>query len=176
MKIIIFLLISFFGLAKLAIADDQSQLNLKEYKYCNFSTLKVTIFRIKIYDISLCNDKAKRLNYSQIYDNKFTLSIKYDINIKSKKLVETSIAEMKKYYQFNQEQENNIIKTLSNIFPNVTKGDIISAKFSNNAVSFKHNNKNVGEIKKDTFGREFLDIWLHPKSEYEKMRLGLLQY
>jgi len=157
-------------------AENKNPLILENQKFCQLSDLEFSIFKIKIYDISLCNNEKQKLPYQNIYQKDFVISIKYDINISSKKLTKTSIEEIKKHYQISQNEENFIEESLNKIFPNVKKGDIILANYQNKKIYFKHNGREIGQINDENFAKKFLDIWLHSESEYKEMREKLVNY
>lgn len=163
-------------LHKNSYGKEVNEIKLKNYKYCSFANLKATIFGFKIYDISVCNNKKRKLSYSEIYNNNFSLSIKYNIDISAKKLAESSIKEIKKYNNLKQEEIIEFSNILSKIFVNVSKKDIIIAKYLDEMIYFSYNDKYIGEIKSKKFSKIFLDIWLSPKNNYKKVRKNLVKY
>lgn len=169
-------ILAFFLIFNFTNAESKNLLILENQKFCQLSELKFSIFKIKIYDISLCNNERDKLFYKNIYQKDFVISIKYNINISAKKLTETSIEEIKKHNQISKNEEEFIEKSLNQIFPNVKKGDVISAIYQDKKIYFKHNSKEIGQIYDSNFAKKFLDIWLHEKSEYKEMREKLVNY
>lgn len=135
-----------------------------------FSTSKLNwYFGIKVYDINLWTD-AK--NWS--YEDKFALQIKYNINIKKEKFTESSIKEIKRYYKID-DRVDEYTKKFNEIFPDVVKGDIISAIYNpkTGVTELFHNSKLTGKISDKGFSRVFLDIWLHENNYYKEVSCEL---
>jgi hypothetical protein len=159
----------FFLIASIQAAQ-AFEVDVKKYKFCNSYEFKFAF--LKIYDVFLCNNQAQNLDLKNLYNQDFTLVIQYSQNIKSQKLVEASIDEIKKNNQLNADNEKNYAAKLAKIFPNVKTTDIITASFqaSSGATVFTHNNKKTGEILERDFSQKFLDIWLGKNASYPKMR------
>jgi hypothetical protein len=148
---------------------------IKSYKFCNYYEFKFAF--LKIYDVFLCNNQTKNPDLKNLYSQDFALVIKYSQNIKSQKLVETSIDEIKKTNQLNDTTKQNYAKKLTQIFPNVKTNDIIIASYQASSCQtvFTLNNKKTGEILECDFSQKFLNIWLGQKVSYPKMRDALLK-
>jgi hypothetical protein len=121
-------------------------------------------FGIKVYDINLWTDATR-----WSYENKFALQIKYNINIKREKFTESSIEEIKRYYKIDDKIAEYTAK-FNEVFPNVKKGDIITAIYTpnNGQTELFYNSKSTGKITDKGFSRVFLDIWLHENNHYEE--------
>ena len=64
---------------------------------------------------------------------------------------------------------------LSNIFPNIKKGDTLLLNVNENQQSeFFFNSKTIGKINDQSFGKSFLRIWLDENSSYPKVRNKLI--
>lgn len=148
---------------------------IKSYKFCNSYELKFAF--LKIYDVFLCNNQTKNLDSKNLYSHDFALVIKYSQKIKSQKLVEASIEEIKKTNQLNAITEQNYNKKLAQIFPSVRNSDVIIASYQASSCEtiFTLNDKRVGEILECDFSQKFLNIWLGQKASYPKMRDALLK-
>ncbi len=64
---------------------------------------------------------------------------------------------------------------LTNILPNIKKGDTILLNVDKDQQSeFFFNNKTIGKINDQSFGKSFLRIWLDENSSYPKVRNKLI--
>ncbi|MDA9231030.1 chalcone isomerase family protein [Rickettsiales bacterium] len=144
------------------------------YEYCNSYDLKF-LFK-KIYNVELCAEDKKMLNYKNIYNQNFILTIKYNINFTKKELVESSLSEIIRYNKINDTKQEAYSRILQNLFPSVQKNDIISAIYNKNGnLQFYYNNKNYSSTKDKDFNRDFLNIWLHKDNKYKKMTQKLYE-
>ena len=67
------------------------------------------------------------------------------------------------------------IPLLTNIFPDIKKGDTLLLTVSENQQSeFFFNGKTIGKITDRTFGKNFLRIWLDKKCSYPNVRNKLI--
>jgi hypothetical protein len=67
------------------------------------------------------------------------------------------------------------IPLLTNIFPNIKKGDTLLLSVNENQQSeFFFNGKTIGTITDKTFGKSFLRIWLDENCSYPKVRNKLI--
>ena len=67
------------------------------------------------------------------------------------------------------------IPLLTNIFPNIKKGDTLLLIVSENQQSeFFFNGKSISKITDQTFGKSFLRIWLDKKCSYPNVRYKLI--
>lgn len=171
-KILFLALVSF----SLILSNKSYALENKDFKFCTHHNFTVTPLKINLYDIDLCNDEIQKLSYQNIWDKRFALVIKYNKDIAKKRLVGASIDEIKKYNQISAADQEKITKELAQIFPEVKKGDTISALYSKGQVTLEYNNKNIGAISDKIFAKQFISIWLNPKNEFTKMRFDLLEY
>jgi len=144
------------------------------YEYCNSYDLKF-LFK-KIYNVELCAEDKKMLNYKNIYNQNFSLTIKYNINFTKKELVESSLSEIIRYNKINNTKQEAYRKILQNLFPSVQKNDIISAIYNKNGdLQFYFNNKYYSSTKNKDFNHNFLNIWLHKDNKYKKMTQKLYE-
>ncbi len=147
--------------------------NLSDYKFCNHH--KFTYFKLKVYDINLCNNQSQQVNYQNLYSQDFALVIQYNINIKGQKFAESSMEEIARYYKLNDAERKNYYDQLLKIFVDVKPKDQIAAVYQASGVTtFYHNRKETGRIVDKNFSKIFLDIWLHPQAHYADMRDDLL--
>ena len=67
------------------------------------------------------------------------------------------------------------LEELGNIWPSVTKGDVLIALVEpEGPTKFYSGHSMLGEMEDPKFGRAFLDIWLSSKTNYKKNRKELL--
>ncbi len=151
-------------------------LNFKGFRFCSHHDFKVTPFKIDLYDIYFCNNEVRKLSYSNIWDKQFALVIDYNKNISKQRLVDASIEQIKKHNQITEIDSKNIVRKLSEIFPEVKKGDQISAIYFKGVITLEHNQKRIGIISDSIFAKQFINIWLNPQNEFQEMRFDLLNY
>ncbi len=169
-KYLIILLFAF--LTNPAQAQSTAQ-NIGDYKFCNHH--KFTYFKLKIYDISLCNNQSQQVNYQNLYGQDFALLIRYNINIKGQKFAESSMEEIVRYYKLSDLEQKNYYNQLLKIFVDVKPKDQIEAVYQASGItSFYYNQKLIGKITDKNFSKIFLDMWLHPQAYYADMRNDLL--
>ncbi|MES2678211.1 MAG: chalcone isomerase family protein [Pseudomonadota bacterium] len=147
--------------------------SISDYKFCNH--YKFTYFKLKIYDINLCNNQNQSLNYQDLYDQDFALIIEYNINVKRQKFAESSMEEIARYYKLSDLEQKNYYNQLLKVFVDVKPKDQIAAVYQASGVTtFYHNQKETGKITDKNFSKIFLNIWLHPQAHYADMRDDLL--
>ena len=152
----------------------KANITLQEFSYKSCNHHKFTFLLLKIYDIYLCTDDEKYLYPEEIFKTDFSLIINYNMNFNKSELSKSSIEEMNRYYDLGKKDQNIYYDQLMLIFPDVKKGDIIEAKYSNKGnVSFYHNKSLTGKISKAKFSKIFLDIWLYKNNKYKKMTKDL---
>lgn len=135
-----------------------------------FGATKLTkIFWGDIYDISLWTDEDV-WSPGQPY----AISIDYLMSFTTDQLVDKTIEQMRNLgAPFDPE---NYRKVLESLFPNVNKGDRITASFKpGRGVTFFFNGAKRGTVSNNNFSKYFSDIWLSPATEEPEMRDGLLR-
>jgi hypothetical protein len=135
------------------------------YKYCNHHNF--TYFLLDIYDIYLCLNNKNFLKFGKIYQNNFSIFIKYNLNFRKEELAKSSIEEINRYH--NIDNIEKYYQKLLSIFPNVKKSDIIEARYKKSKVELYHNGDFTGAIEDIYFGKIFLDIWLNKNNKYQDM-------
>lgn len=110
-----------------------------------------------------------------LYEGPLKLELTYKRDLKGKDIARQSIVEMTKAGHSNNELQV-LEKDLVTIFPDVKKGDSISAHYSpgNGIVFFLNNNIEIGRITNLNFSKKFLDIWLGEKTSAPELRKQLL--
>jgi len=131
---------------------------------------RLTFFGFNIYDIALWSEDNV---FS--YDEKFAISIKYNKSFDEDDLVQRSIVEMRKNYNFSNAQENIFEKELLRVFNDIKKGDFKTVIFNpKSGTKFYHNSQFNGAIEDQDLSHKFVDIWLHKNSSYPKITQKLL--
>ena len=106
----------------------------------------------------------------------FVLEVSYLRSLEGAAISKRSIDEMRKVGAFSRDQENNWLKAMLNIFPNVQKGDRLQAVYAPNAgAEFFFNDKVIGRIQDPLFAQLFFGIWLHESTSAPALRQAWLK-
>ncbi len=126
---------------------------------------------LHVYDTSLWTD-AKTFSYEQ----PFALSITYRMNFSKEELAERSIKEIKHAHYLPDGTLARYKKIFLKIYPNVRKGDRITAVYNENKqVELYYNGSLYGTVEDKEFATRFFDIWLGEKTSELKLRNKLLR-
>jgi hypothetical protein len=102
------------------------------------------------------------------------LKINYLRDIEADDLIEKTKEEWEKL-GIKQETFAHWVPMLTKIFPNIKKGDTLLLNVSENQQSeFFFNGKTIGKISDQSFGKNFLRIWLDENCSYPKVRNKLI--
>lgn len=102
------------------------------------------------------------------------LKIDYLRDIDAQDLIERTQDEWQKL-GIKQESFKQWLPLLTNIFPNIKKGDTLLLNVSEDLQSeFFFNGQTIGKITDQNFGKSFLRIWLDENSSYPKVRNKLI--
>ena len=105
----------------------------------------------------------------------FALTIVYNYSIESDDFVDRTIEEMRDIEHLPQRLETIYRKELPQLFPDVKRGDRITAiSVPNKGVLFFHNSQPTGMLREIQFSRRFFDIWLSPETSDPELRKALL--
>lgn len=125
---------------------------------------------LHVYDTSLWTD-AKTFSY----EHPFALSITYRMNFSKEELTDRSLKEIKHAHNLPDETLARYKKIFLEIYPNVKKGDRITAVYTaKKEVELYHNGALYGTAKDKEFVIPFFDIWLGEKTSELKLRNKLL--
>jgi hypothetical protein len=125
---------------------------------------------LHVYDTSLWTD-AKTFSYEQ----PFALSITYRMNFSKEELTERSLEEIKHAHHLPDETLAKYKKIFLEIYPNVKKGDRITAVYnSTKQVEIFYNGALYGTVADKAFAAPFFDIWLGEKTSELALRNKLL--
>lgn len=134
---------------------------------------KLTFFGLEVYESTLW--AAPNFKALVFENHSFALELHYLRNFTSADIAKRSIEEMQRIEPVPEQKVVLWVKTLSEAFPNVKKGDrIVGVHKPGFGVTFWHNGKRSGEIRDTDFSRQFFGIWLSPKTSEPKLRLALL--
>jgi hypothetical protein len=134
---------------------------------------KLTFFGLEVYESRLWTDSSfKALAFE---NHSFALELHYMRNFTAVDIAKRSLEEMQRIEPVPEQKATLWVKTLSEAFPNVKKGDrIVGVHKPGFGVTFWHNGKRSSEIRDADFSRQFFAIWLSPKTSEPKLRQALL--
>ena len=166
--------ILFIFIILFSINSKANSIENNHYKYCNYHDF--TYFFLDVYDIYLCFNDKNLLDPKTIYQDNFSIFIKYNMNFTREELSKSSIEEINRYYDISKQDQQKYYQKLFTIFPNVAKKDIIEARYNNAGLTeLYHNDNFTGHIKDGKFSKIFLDIWLHQDNKYQNMVKNLFK-
>jgi hypothetical protein len=131
---------------------------------------KLKVFFWDVYNSSLYNQTG------EYQEEQFpqALKINYLRDIDAEDLIERTQDEWKKL-GIEQITYKQWIPLLTNIFPDIKKGDTLLLSVSENLQSeFYFNGQTIGKISDLNFGKSFLRIWLDKNCSYPKVRDQLI--
>ena len=110
-----------------------------------------------------------------LYQKDLMLSIKYHRKLDSSDIVERSVEEMI-YVGVHADAANALRPKLAKIIPNVDEHTTINVVYrpKQGIVFYRNGQTLLGQIDSEIEGRNFLDIWLSPKTSQPKLRLKML--
>ena len=166
-KILLCTIFLFFSSSNLLAQEINSVKKEFNYKTCNYHEFNFMFF--KVYDSYLCLNEAQYLRPEAIYQADFSLIIRYNMNFDKEELAKSSIKEINRYYEVSKKDQESYYKKLVEIFPDVSKGSEIEARYSKKGfVELYYNKALTGKIHDSKFSQIFLDIWLYKDSKYPK--------
>lgn len=105
----------------------------------------------------------------------YALSIEYARVIPGKRLVESSIAEMRRLGVRDEVKLARWESVLNGVFPDVKKGDrIVGVHLPGKGATFYHQGRITGSIDDAEFAETFFAIWLDPRTREPSLRKALL--
>lgn len=133
------------------------------------SVQRLNIWGFDVYDVRLWSQAG--FNIQQYTDHPFVLEISYLRNFEGPTIAKRSIEEMRRVGPFSANQEGIWLKAMSDIFPNVGKGDRLWGVYKpNEGVEFWSNQRRVGSLQDPNFGKLFFGIWLHESTSAPAIR------
>lgn len=151
-----------------AYAVESVHLSVPDASVVGRGTLSYAFF--DIYDATLYAPQGK-------WDRSkpFALSITYNWPLEGKSIADRSVQEMRKQGFQDEVKLATWNAQMKSIFPDVRQGTVLTAVHAPGSKTlFYQDNKPIGTIKGDEFGRYFFDIWLSEKTSAPELRRNLL--
>lgn len=105
----------------------------------------------------------------------FALALTYSRGIGRDRLVETTVAEMRRLGWKDEKQLGQWREDLQRLFPDVRAGDtLVGVHLPDEGVRFFHGERFAGGISDPEFARAFFAIWLDPRTRAPELRERLL--
>lgn len=102
------------------------------------------------------------------------LEIKYLRDIAAADLIDATREQWQRLTLWS-EQSQQWLDALSDIWPDIRRGDTLVIKVDQQHIShFYHNGDLIGQINETAFADSFLSIWLSEDTEYPKLRAQLI--
>ena len=102
------------------------------------------------------------------------LEITYQREISCEQLIKSTRNEWQALSLYTKAQSEGWLDKLRNMWPDVTKGDVLRLQVDHDMNShFYFNGDPIGSIEKPKFTRHFLSIWLSPDSRYSELQQQL---
>jgi hypothetical protein len=134
-----------------------------EFKVYKDKPYKLLFF--KIYDLKISTKNSKEVDYKQAH----IFQYRYNRDVDAVDLVSKTTEEWERLQLCNEEHAIRWSKELKSMWPDIKKGDSLTAYFDGEFTYYYHNNKYLGEIKGRIFARTFFQIWLDPNSRMTEL-------
>ncbi len=126
-------------------------------------------FGLHIYDASLW---TRGRNFGP--DAEFALDIRYARDVNSRRLIQSSIEEMRRLGLGDERSLDAWSRQMTNVFPDVKKGDrLTGVNRPGLGAEFYHRGKRAGLIADPAFSRAFFAIWLDARTREPGLRRSL---
>lgn len=127
-------------------------------------------FGLHIYDVALFAAETPFAG-----DGTAALSIRYNISIKHRRLLDTTLKEWRRMGRGAAAQHERWMRELEPMWPDLKPGDRLTAfRRAGGPTQFYFGDRLLGEIADTDFGPAFFAIWLDPKCRYPEVRARLL--
>jgi hypothetical protein len=104
-------------------------------------------------------------------DHSFVLELSYLRSLEGGAIAKRSMEEMRKVGSVSRDQENNWLKAMQEIFPNVQKGDRLQGLYVPKVgAEFLLNDKLIGRVQDPLFAQLFFGIWMHEATSAPAIR------
>ena len=105
----------------------------------------------------------------------FALDIRYARDIKSRRLVQTSVDEMRRLGFGNEQRIGKWVEEMARVIPDVKKGEHLTGVNRPGAgAEFYYQGKAMGSIADPDFARAFFAIWLDARTREPELRQSLI--
>lgn len=152
-----------FSLFISSLAFAQEAPDFKKFEVYKNKPFKFFFF--KIYDLKILTKNAQKVDYKQDHIFHYT----YNRDVDAEDLIDTTMEEWERLQLCKEEHAIRWAKELKAIWPDIKKGDTLTAYFNGNGTQFFQGNKYLGEIKGRIFSRTFFQIWLDPNSRMTEL-------
>jgi Chalcone isomerase-like len=127
-------------------------------------------FGLHVYDASLWINGA---GWNE--DREFALDIRYARDIKSRRLVQTSLDEMRRLGFGDEQRLEKWAEQMARVLPDVGKGEhLTGVNRPGSGAEFYHQGRIVGTIADPAFARAFFSIWLDARTREPGLRQSLI--
>lgn len=127
-------------------------------------------FGLHVYDVALYAGE-----HPYTTNGTAALSIRYNIAVKRRKLLDTTLQELRRLGKGDDAQREKWIKQLEAVWLDLKSGDSLTAfRKGDGPTKFFFGDRLLGEISDPAFGPAFFAIWLDANCAYPKVRDGLL--
>jgi hypothetical protein len=127
-------------------------------------------FGLHIYDAALW---AKDASWS--VDQTFALDIRYARSISGRRLLDTTLDEMRRLGFDDEAALSRWAQAMSGVFPDVRRGErITGVNRPGEGVVFYHDGRATGFVRDVNFARAFFAIWLDPRTREPNLRESLI--
>jgi hypothetical protein len=127
-------------------------------------------FGLHVYDASLWINGAQ---WNE--EREFALDIRYARNIKSRRLVQTSLDEMRRLGFGDERQLEKWAEQMARVLPDVRKGEHLTGVYRPGAgAEFYYQGRISGTIADPAFARAFFAIWLDARTREPGLRQSLI--
>lgn len=167
-KILFALLLALLPVKAFADAPPEIAPFIKATKPYGEARLNKLVFHV--YDAALWTDAA-----SWTIGKSFALTLRYGMNFDGDDLASRSVEEMNGQKKLDQPTSASWRTRLATLFPDVKKGDRITAIYlPGKEARIYHNGKYRGSVTGALFARRFIDIWMSPLTSEPAVRRDLI--
>ena len=125
---------------------------------------------LHIYDAALWTGES-----AVSMQDEFALDIRYARNIPARRLVGTSVKEMRRLGFGDSQQREEWSREMARVFPDIAKGDrLTGVNRPGVGAEFYHNGRFVGVVSDPGFSDAFFSIWLDPRTREPGLRESLI--
>ena len=167
---LLLLLMLFIPLASLAVSPLPGPVSAKMPDLRPAGEGRFSWLGLHIYDAALwTRSDAFTVN------SEFVLDIRYARNISAKRLVSTSVREMRRLGFDDPAQLGKWAEDMTRVFPDIHKGDrLTGVNLPGVGAEFYHNGRFVGMVADERFAIAFFSIWLDPRTREPELRESLI--
>ncbi len=133
------------------------------------STQRYQVWGFEVYDARLWTQPG--FSVQQYTAHPFALELSYLRSFEGLAIAKRSLDEMHKVGNISERQEKDWLKAMSEIFPNVRKGDrLVGVYKPNEGAEFWFQQRRLGVVMDPQFAKLFFGIWLHEATSAPAIR------